>query len=261
MELNSRLLFDNIYYLINKKNIRIGDLETNVGVSTGYISRTSKESNSKPGIDFILNVSNFLEVSVDTLVKFEFSKATSTEEYLISFFEKIKKDTIQGDLDWMKHTQDELNHEEPDINGYLSHPLMQYKTFMDMGENNYPEEVTRNVMVSKTFGYHTVIAGNCYSLKMANGVILHLMSICQSIHEVDDKEAYAKEAWMTSNGKMDILATDRSEHLGYLIDGLYQSLETTNAYPRLNSTLRYAIDSYLENGINEADYSENDLPF
>lgn len=236
-------------------------METNVGVSTGYISRTSKESNSKPGIDFILNVSNFLGVSMDTLINFDFSKATPTEEYLTSFLEKIKKDTTQGEIDWIKYTNEELNYEEPDINGYLSHPLMRYETFMDMGENDYPEEVTRNVMVSDTFGYHTVIAGNCYSLRMANGVTLHLMSICQSIHRVGDSEAYAKEAWMTSNGKINILATDRSEHLGYLIDGLYQSIEATAAYPKLDSNLKYAIDSYLENGINEADYNENDLPF
>lgn len=103
---NSKLLFDNIEYLIRTQDRKIGEVEAEAGVSAGYISRTNKESGGKPGIDFIMNISEVLHVSIDTLLKVNISSLTPTESYIVSFLEKMTKDTIKDLLAWEFETKD-----------------------------------------------------------------------------------------------------------------------------------------------------------
>ena len=52
MEFDRARLMNNINTLIKDKNIKIGELENSIGISTGYLSKMSKADNeSMPGID------------------------------------------------------------------------------------------------------------------------------------------------------------------------------------------------------------------
>ena len=54
MEFDRARLMNNINTLIKDKNIKIGELENSIGISTGYLSKMSKADNeSMPGIDLI----------------------------------------------------------------------------------------------------------------------------------------------------------------------------------------------------------------
>lgn len=101
---NSRLIFDNISYLIKEQGKKVGEVETQAGVSAGYISRNSKDSNSKPGIDFLFRVSEILNTSIDTIMKIPLSELTPTERYLVSFFEKLKADTAADKILWERES-------------------------------------------------------------------------------------------------------------------------------------------------------------
>ena len=146
-QFNPKILFDNIDFLIKSENRKIGEVESEAGVSAGYISRTSKDGGSRPGIDFIMNIAKVLHVSIDTLLKVDISSLTPTERYLISFLEKL----------------------ETDQNGITNHPLFDFHRFYEEGESEYPEEVSRVVFVSNSFGVHTSIHGDCFELKLKNG--------------------------------------------------------------------------------------------
>ena len=101
---NKTIIFDNIAFMLKESGKKIGELETEAGVSLGYISRMSKEGNAKPGIDFIMKTAEALNVSVDTLLRVDLSSLTATEKYLISFLEKLVKDTFDDKLDWQTET-------------------------------------------------------------------------------------------------------------------------------------------------------------
>lgn len=79
------------------------------------------------------------------------------------------------------------------MNGYVEHPLFSYETFMEQGEDEYPEEVSRVVFISHAFDVHTYITDDCFSLRLKNGAILYLMNFSKSIHRVNDLNAYARE--------------------------------------------------------------------
>ena len=84
---DKNLMLANIYYLIKEQGRKIGEVENDAGMSSGYLSRVSKDQFTKPGIDFIFNVANILKVSIDTLVGVDLTALTPTEEYLLRFME------------------------------------------------------------------------------------------------------------------------------------------------------------------------------
>ena len=70
----------NIYYLARQKGIKIGDLEAEANVSTGYFSRLNKEDNKTvPSIETLLLVADKLGVSVDALVRRDYATPTPRE--------------------------------------------------------------------------------------------------------------------------------------------------------------------------------------
>lgn len=222
-----------------------------------------KDEGSKPGIEFVVSVAEFFGVSVDTLISVEFNLLTPTERYLIEFFEKLKKDTLDDQVRWIKHTPEALNHAEPDINGLVDHPLMNYETFLDDGEGEHPEEVSRAVMNSNSFGSRNVISGDCFQLQMANSTSIHIMSLSKSKYRVNDPDAHCVEIWSTTDGESPqfLASKTRTSNLSYLINDLYQMVLEDSKHPRLNESLKYAIESYLSNGIVTSDIDYNDLPF
>lgn len=116
-QFNPKVLFDNVDFLIKSENRKIGEVESDAGVSAGYISRTSKDGGSRPGIDFIMNIAKVLHVSIDTLLKVDISSLTPTERYLISFLKKLEHDTVHDLLAWERVSAESLNNMETDQNG------------------------------------------------------------------------------------------------------------------------------------------------
>ena len=78
-EFDIQRLMDNINSIIQQKNIKIGEMESDIGVSPGYISRLTKKGNgAATSADLIWKVAKYLGVSVDFLM------ATQQKRQIIS---------------------------------------------------------------------------------------------------------------------------------------------------------------------------------
>ena len=255
---DSKVMFNNISYLASQQNKKIGELEAAAGVSTGYISRT-KDGNFKPGIEFVLNVANELNVSVDTLLKTDLSALTPTEQYLKNLLERLIDDTTSDKLDWNVETADSLNYIQPDENGNTGHPLFSVKTFMAPTEVEYPEEVTRPVFESRTFGVNTYVSDDCFCLQLNNDTVLYLMNIGLNGGRTNNPNSYAKELWISNSTEQQELCSNKgTETISPLVDDLYTVVVESSNHPKIKQNLKAALDSYLENGINE---DSMELPF
>ena len=253
---NSQILFDNIEFLIKSESRKIGEVESAAGVSAGYISRTSKDGGSKPGIDFIMNIAKVLHVSIDTLLKVEIASLTPTEKYLLAFLTKLENDTAHDLLTWEMENAKILNNLEPDMNGNTDHPLFEYRTISIEGETGYPGEIKAVVFQSHTFGNNTAIHGNCYNLRLKNESHLYIMNISKGTYQLDDKDAFAKELWMTIPGKRPqfLCSNFKNQKLGDTIDTLYTVVAEDTKNPKVKSDVKYIIDSFMKND------NENDPP-
>ncbi len=115
------LLGKNIKFLATQKGIKVGDIETEAGVSTGYLSRLANEDNKNnfPIMDLIFLISKKFDVSINTLLSVDFSNLTPNEILLSQFFDKLNKDTENNKIIWELDSKEKL--ESMKLKG--SHPL------------------------------------------------------------------------------------------------------------------------------------------
>jgi len=102
---NKITCINNIYYIAKEKNIKIGDLESVAGVSSGYLSRLAKEGNeSNASIDTLDSIANTLGVSLDLLISYDFTELSGTEKYMIDFLNKMINQTKENNIKWEYYT-------------------------------------------------------------------------------------------------------------------------------------------------------------
>lgn len=254
---DSKVMFNNISYLASQQNKKIGELEAAAGVSTGYISRT-KDGNFKPGIEFVLNVANELNVSVDTLLKTDLSALTPTEQYLKNLLERLIDDTTSDKLDWNVETADSLNNTKINRTPHC-HRLFSEKTFKEPTAGGIPIYVTKTIFESRTFGSNTRINDDCFYLQLNYETTIYLMNVCKTMHQVEDTDTCAKELWISSSKEQQALCSNKeTEIISSLVNDLYTVVVENSKHPKIKRNLKNALDSYLENGINE---DSSDLPF
>jgi transcriptional regulator with XRE-family HTH domain len=260
LEFNKQLLFENIAFFVRERGLKIGELETAAGVSPGYISRASKESGSTPGIEFIVGVSNELKVSIDTLISAHMSEMTPTERYIVSFLEKLERDTNADKLDWHRESATSLNRVETDQNGIANHPLFSYETFYEQTDGEYPQEMSECRFISHSFDVHTAAHGDCFNLRLKNGALLYLMDISKSVYRTSDPQAYAKEVWLYQDcGGSQYLCCNRDiAPIGQLVESLFASVIENSKHPKINSKLQYVIDAFMKDDLSD---DEDLLPF
>lgn len=259
---NKKLCFSNIRELLRQNpDVKIGQIEKEAGIRLGYMSRLEKEGNtSEPSMEFIVSAAKLLKVSIDTLVSTDLTALTPTEQYIVNFFDKLKADTLKDKLDWNRETAFNLNRIEPDMNGWIYHPLFAEETFYEESDCEYPEEVTRIVFNSKTFGPHTFICGDCFNLRLKNGTTLYLMDIERSVHITADTSAYAKEAWMyvPHKGCQLLVASQDDTPVASLLELLFATVKERMEHPKINKDVMSAIDSFMNDDITD---DIDDMPF
>lgn len=257
---NKTLCFSNIRELLRQNSdVKIGQIEKEAGIRLGYMSRLEKEGNTaEPSMEFIVTAAKLLKVSIDTLISVDLTGLTPTEQYIVSFFDKLKADTLKDKLDWNRETAFNLNRMESDINGWVYHPLFAEETFYEETECEYPEEVTRIVFNSKTFGPRTYICGDCFNLRLKNGTTLYLMDIEKSVHRTGDASAFAKEAWMSvpHKGCQLLVASQDDTPVAPLLEVLFSTVKERMEHPKVNNDVMYAIDSFMKDDIEDDDTDE-----
>lgn len=136
MNYNKNLFIDNIYYLAKQRKIKIGELESLIGVSTGYFARLRQgEKNVAPGADSLLTAADLLSVSVDALLTFDFSQTTEAESSLHQYLEKLLRETQSHKLIWREDLFGYLDNLLINPDGTTPHPL--FSTHPVSGEKDF----------------------------------------------------------------------------------------------------------------------------
>ncbi len=100
-EFDNSCLNNNIAYLAKKNGMRVGDLETALGISAGYISRTTKlDSKKKLSIDVVWKIAKLFEVDIKSLLEEDLSEPTSNTTIVSKFLEKLCNETKRNEIEW-----------------------------------------------------------------------------------------------------------------------------------------------------------------
>lgn len=249
MHYDGALVYKNILKLIEEKGQKIGDFESDMTVSTGYISRTFKDG-AKPNINFLINVAKYFEIGLDTLLFRDLSLPSSDEQKKYSFLRKLIKDTWDSELHWEPETRGYLSsrlEENPD--GSPAHPLFEMTEYW---EDNCRH--IRPTFISRAFETDTYINDDCYHLIMKTGATLYIMNVGQCSYEFDPTPSPdpVKEAWMLlkDGTKHFLFDSNAKNHIGESLCELYSVIKRAANCPKSSQAVDDAIDAYL-----------NDIPF
>jgi len=100
-ELDYSLISRNIAYLTKKSGMGIGDLERLIGISAGYISRTTKgNSNKKMSVDNIWRIARLFEVDMRALIETDLQQCTQNTALASQFIRKLLVQTEQYQIEW-----------------------------------------------------------------------------------------------------------------------------------------------------------------
>ena len=259
---DKKLMMDNIAALRDRNNVRTIELESAAGVSAGYFSRLAGKDNVAPSVEVVCAVADRLGVSVDDLLSVDFSKLNPTQEYLLSFMNKLISDTKSDSVIWKTETADEMNSLESNYNGDIMHPLFKKATFTDW-RSGQPESITRSCFKSMGYGVNTRFVGNTYSLRLKNGVTVYVVQpgmkdYTSNSHDVDDIELwlYSPEA-----GLQGICVSIGQQPFSAKLVTLLQEIEKAEYRPKIRKELRYSIDAFMKNDLEDDPVSEPELPF
>lgn len=100
-DFDNSLLTKNIAYLTKKHGIRMGDLEKILGISPGYISRTSKNNSAKKmSIDNVWRIAKIFGVELSALLETDLQVPNQNTALVSQFLDKLKTQTERNQIEW-----------------------------------------------------------------------------------------------------------------------------------------------------------------
>lgn len=244
---------ENVRYFAERRNINIGTIEKEAGLSTGYISRLEKQDNTTNiGIDLAKKIAEILSTSIDLLIRGDFDAISDNEKYMIDFVDKLVQSTIDNDIDWTKYTPKELH---SDYTGYI---LMGNKYDDNLGENTFG--YVSHFLDSNT---HVTLSGDLFEavLYEDTNIIISQVSFLERdpFSENEPKLLKGLEFYMRAKRNTLIplcLTTQVSDELRNELEILYRTIIDKHGNVTLNSFAKNIIDEFM----NDKETIE-DLPF
>lgn len=103
--MNNQILVNNIKKICKDKNISISILEKDLFMSPGLISRWTKTT---PALDRVLEIANYLQVSLDTLIG-NANETTNNDKAINHLLLKLYNKTINAEIEWQIFNPNNVN--------------------------------------------------------------------------------------------------------------------------------------------------------
>ena len=198
LEFSRQKLAENITTLMQQKKLKIGEVEQQIGISTGYLSKMlKKETDAAPSTDIIWKLSKVLGVSTDMLIEGDFSKATDNLQYMRKFLYRLQSLTDTNELEWdrisISDVNEALRSESPDLPIIVS---MDKATNAEAKTTFYQgNEVSASVHGKNKI--HSVgvdaepawVTNSGFTTSLGNGTDVYIFPMCCSVR-VDEEGNY-----------------------------------------------------------------------
>ena len=240
MKVDKNLLYSNIKLKISEANKKIGDVEVEAGMTAGYLSKLQKDDAKNNNIlDFVVSVSEILEVSVETLVHIDYSSLTKTERYFADFIDKLIRETTEGNLCWNKETKEMLE----DFQYQSMHPLFEISE--RESETYQPIRYGYNSLFDKGVD----ISSDCYNVEI-NGSTLYLMNVFSKNEPFGYELYFVKPVDYEHSNVIKVCQIGVNSPLEKIGGDLYTVAKESSNHIKLDNNAKSIIDDFM-----------NDIPF
>lgn len=256
---------------MKRKNKRIGDLESEIGVSKGYISRINKKSDGvAAGIDIVYKIAQALEISVDVLISVDLQTVDDNEIYLLNLLKSFQKKTENREIFWNKYDRRLIvgmlaGKECTDIPMLHTHPDDRNERFDDY------EYISRKIYVSSFLGTGLDLgddnnkAGSWFTLKIDDLNTVYLTDVMKYSYEGEPSEVlemyiytseyyeeYNEDGSGSSGYTHSLVPLCCSAKMGENIDAamtdLYRTVCNHQDDIRIPANLKEVLDEFMKSG-------------
>ena len=228
-------LISNVEYLLKKRNVKVGDLENQCGVSTGYISRLkNNDSNDvSPSAEVLLRMSLILNVSLTSLLCSDYESMTETELFLQMFLVDMIKKTETDQVFWNRCASYFIYSETFDDNETKLPIIGSYKTTYGNEETYYYSLFAEKGMTVEDYYYTLYLNNNVYYLipvsSDATGLIYELYILLPN------------QSFKTICCSSD----DTNSAIGKLLKDLYTSVEKSCKQVRIDDDVKKSLEDFI----------------
>lgn len=253
MEFNKERCITNIYALAKEQGVKIGELESAANISTGYLSRLAKETNTAiPNIEALLIISDMLNVSLDALIKKDLTLESSTEGYLLKVVNKLLEDTKNKPRIWIMESKKEL--EDMTYKQVERHPLFTVGIlgYKNLSEDEAESHYARIEVGEEAFETHyegviptessATINGDFFYADVSQYAGFYLTSVIYP----DGKKAY--ELFLREEKKIEPLCTTYQAGIALTekMEFLYKTVVEIFDKPKMKKSVRNTLDQYID---------------
>ena len=242
---NKDRCFRNIKYYMQKKGVRIGQIEGLANCRVGYMSRLAKPDNtSEPSIMFIAAAAKLLGVTMDELIYGEPEELSGDEKYVDDFLHDLINDTNKGVIQWEKERVDILRRNYNYFDEQIpEHPLLQ----LDEGILDSDGSPCIVRYISHFYKESSINIKGCFSAILCGKDKVYLVwcSTEKNDEYIPDKTFF--EIYVTGDdGKANPVCNTlkTAEMLSITVDILYKIAVDDAASVHVNSSAKSIIDNY-----------------
>lgn len=254
---------DNIYAIAKDKKIKIGDLEKEAGLSSGYLSKLNKEDNKAvPSIDTLLPIANALGVSLDFLVSVNYEELGENEIYFSNFIDKLMVGTEKQKVVWEIESGSYLN-TNSEGSGFV-HPLfIACPSVVEHPETGQLIDYIRNIYQSRFLAINDINCfDNCYHCELSSTQSLYMMKfeLGSENYKSEDEDPFERamrnnqthieiELYIIDNRKNvnPLCSTISVEgEMRELIFRLYNMVASDKRTINVSSSVKGVIDSFMK---------------
>lgn len=256
MQFESKKLYDNIQFLIKNANLKIGDVEKELGCSSGYFARLKKDdaSYSAPSIDKIYLLAKKFNLPIEVLGTADLCELNQTERYLFNYVDSLIKATIVEKIHWDAFSVEHF-YDVPEFDSGELYPSHVLGNPIDTETVEYYSRFLKKTLKLIDSIYEACLYQNKFiitKVKDDNGVVFYELYV----------QNYSGSMYKNPSN----ICYSNSEGEYYpLLDKLYNQCRVSSRKPVLNSDVLAAFDS-LQRALNNQpepknELGDDDLPF
>ncbi len=266
-------LLNNILILIKAKKLKITDVEKEIGISAGYLTKMIKKGEAaNPSMEIIWKLANYFDISVERLVDGDVTDPYDNLRLIIATMNFCRMNTISGLMKWTPITIEEINdqlHKETPaipIIGYRKKCVPTKEPYPDkipgmvsescFGENAIRSRLAPNIRIYAVGpGYKGLVTeNNWFHIYKLGGCFQPIQADNLTASEPEFKTFY--DLWIedktTVTPKYSFVCTTREADLQLreAMDQMYTTIDNAKTDVTLDTDVRNLLKSIMDNSPN-----------
>ena len=247
--LDRQKFLDNLQYRMGWKAFNATDLENEIGVYGGYISRMRCDPQKLPALDIAWKLAQALEVNLEWLIEGNIQPEDDDTSYLYQFLRRLFDMTAHHELNWSSHRYSDI---QSAILGEHTSPEL---PFLVRARENGPSPVRIRSLAQPDFD--VTLKNNVYSASLDGSQQVFILSLSGELSD-DQLEAPVSCEWIellmwdAEEAEAEPLSlicssvTPGGDYLKPELEKLYLEIQERSADLMLAPAVKKAIDRFMQ---------------